>query len=624
MLKTLKEYPSLILNAFKRFPLAIAFAILSSIAIIFDSVELSKLFPQKTTFNQSLDLWLCIYPIAAMLIALATSLIQESRKSTRKAPQIITSVGWLLISVTLVICKFTTDNYYDSKFINVVITSIFTISILAILIGPFWNQKNDNAFWVYCKKMGKQAIIPTINTTFSLLVPIILLVIIGAISESNKDLCIKAIILIFIFYIFTVSPILFMTGIPSIDKCIEETPTLKNFVITIKSKWFNISFDYFKFIILPLYAIYALTVHFYDTAALLQWSFSTRTIFYLAIISLVLVHIIKNEYYPALINPEPSSEKKIAKILSYTYFIPIVTATIAIIQRFSEYGVTENRITASALCIIICICAILDCIPKIIPSKYVIIISCLMLVSLAIGPTITRNAWLKNIKETLATEGYSTFPLNEKDAKEFFSNLWEKDGKKASIAAYQVKELHSRHDEKLYQYFPKESNLADITKKVRTIMGSAHNNKIDKWRPKILFKGNRDYSIDKIYDIPTNAKQVVRIVKKFNEDEYEIKGDSLLFQIKPQKSDKTYHFTYLYKASPRTIPCTPEQLEQAKQKKKPQAYLSHFRCTDPNFRNFIEAEDSAQIDLQKINLSIKEINGKIVSEFSLEGLMFMK
>jgi hypothetical protein len=81
-----------------------------------------------------------------MLIALATSLIQESRKSTRKAPQIITSVGWLLISVTLVICKFTTDNYYDSKFINVVITSIFTISVLAILIGPFWNQKNDNAF----------------------------------------------------------------------------------------------------------------------------------------------------------------------------------------------------------------------------------------------------------------------------------------------------------------------------------------------------------------------------------------------------------------------------------------------------------------------------------------------
>ena len=519
MFKLLKEYPTSIPAAFKRFPLAIAFAILSSIAIIFDSVELSKIFPKKTTFNQSLDLWLCIYPIAAMLIALATSLIQESRKSTRKAPQIITSVGWLLISVTLVICKFTTDNYYDSKFINVVIASVFTISILAILIGPFWNQKNDNAFGVYCKKMGKQAIIPTINTTFSFLVPIILLAIIGAISESNKDLCIKAIILIIIFYIFTVFPILFMTGIPSIDKCIEETPTLKNFVITIKSKWFNISFDYFKFIILPLYAIYALTVHFYDIAALLQWSFSTRTIFYLAIISLVLVHIIKNEYYPALINPEPSSEKKIAKILSCTYFIPIVTATIAIIQRFSEYGVTENRITASALCIIICICAILDCIPKIIPSKYVIIISCLMLVSLAIGPTITRNAWLKNIKETLATEGYSTFPLNEKDAKEFFSNLWEKDGKKASIAAYQVKELHSRNDEKLYRYFPKESDLADIVKKYRTISRTVKN--------------------DKIHTMPESFSKVAFVNYTFKDEEFVTRNDTLFFDYPLKDTDST-------------------------------------------------------------------------------------
>ena len=512
MQKTLKEYPNLILNAFKRFPLAIAFAILSSIAIIFD-LELSKIFPKKTTFSQSLDFWLLIYPVAAMLIALATSLIQESRKSTRKMPQILTSVSWLVISVTLVICKFTTDNYYEKDFINVVIINIYTISVLAIFIGPFWIQKIDNVLWNY-------NLTPTINTTFSFLTPIILLMIIGAISESNKNLCIKAIILIIIFYIFTVFPILFMTSIPSIDKRIEETPTLQNFVITIKSKWFNISFDYFKFIILPLYAIYALTVHFYDIASLLQWSFSTRTIFFLAIISLVLVHIIQNEYYPALINPEPSSEKKIARILSCTYFIPIVTATIAVIQRISEYGVTEIRITALALCIYICIFAILDCIPKIIPSKYIIIISYVMLASLMIGSAnFTRIAWLKNIKETLAAEGYSTFPLSEKDAKEFFSNLWEKDGKKASITAYQVKELHSRHDEKLYQYFPKESNLADIVKKYRTIIRTVKNGKI--------------------HTMPESFSKVAFVNYTFKDEEFITRNDTLFFDYPLKDTDST-------------------------------------------------------------------------------------
>ena len=508
MLKSLKEYLSLVRNAFKRFPLAIAFAILSSIAIIFD-LELSKIFPQKTTFSQILDFWLLIYPVAAMLIALATSLIQESRKSTRKMPQIITSVGWLLISATLVICKFTTDNYYEKDFINVVIINIYTISVLAIFIGPFWNQKIDNVLWNY-------NLTPTINTTFSLLVPIILLAIIGAISESNKDLCILAIILIIIFYIFTVFPILFMTSIPSIDKCIEETPTLRNFIITIKSKRFNFSFDYFKFIFLPLYAIYALTVHFYDIASLLQWSFSTRTIFFLAIISLVLAHIIN----PALINPEPSSEKKITKILSCTYFIPAVTATIAVIQRISEYGVTEIRITALALCIYICIFAILDCIPKIIPSKYIIIISYVMLASLMIGSAnFTRIAWLKNIKETLAAEGYSTFPLSEKDAKEFFSNLWEKDGKKASITAYQVKELHSRHDEKLYQYFPKESNLADIVKKYRTIKASIRNNSI--------------------HTMPENFNKFAYVDYTFKDEDLVTRNDTLFFSYPLKDIDST-------------------------------------------------------------------------------------
>ena len=88
MLKLLKEYPTLILAAFKRFPLAIAFAFLTSVAFIFilNLKNFSKVFHINAVLYQILDFWLLIYPVAAMLIALATSLIQESRKSTRKMP----------------------------------------------------------------------------------------------------------------------------------------------------------------------------------------------------------------------------------------------------------------------------------------------------------------------------------------------------------------------------------------------------------------------------------------------------------------------------------------------------------------------------------------------------------
>lgn len=80
MQKTLKEYPSLILNAFKRFPVASAFAIVTSFALIFSLDFINGK-------NPWLQFWFMVYPVAAMLISLTTSLIQESRKNTRGSLQ---------------------------------------------------------------------------------------------------------------------------------------------------------------------------------------------------------------------------------------------------------------------------------------------------------------------------------------------------------------------------------------------------------------------------------------------------------------------------------------------------------------------------------------------------------
>ena len=129
-----------------------------------------------------------------------------------------------------------------------------------------------------------------------------------------------------------------------------------------------------------------------------------------------------------------------------------------------------------------CIFVVLECIHKIIPSKYFTIIFCAIITVSLIGPfsvtNVTRNVWLKNIEKTLVSEGYNKYPLSEKDTKKFFSDLWDKDGHTASIIAYQVKELHSRHDEKLYQYFPENSDLAYISKKYRTIRKNIKNDNV--------------------------------------------------------------------------------------------------------------------------------------------------
>ena len=523
VLDTFKKYPSLILAAFKRFPLAIAFAFLTSVAFIFCVDGLPKVFPTRTTFSRILDIWLLIYPVAAMLIALATSLIQESRKSTRKMPQILTSVSWLVISVTLSLCFISADNWGDKEPIGHITICIYSLIGIALIFGPFWNQKNDNALWVFYNKISNSIFTSFFIVILFSIASYALLAAINAIS-NNTD---SSFSLFWFIIVFTIFPILCMAGLPSIDKCIGETPSLKDYITTIKlkikSKQFSISFDSFKHIFLPLYAIYIVTVHIYDITALLQWDLPTEAIFYLAIGALTCVVIINNEYYPALIQPEHSSEKTIVTVLSYTCIFPIATATIAIVQRISEYGITSNRYCALVSCIFLCIFVILNCIPKIILSKYDIIIFCAILMASSIGPfsvtNVTRNVWLKNIEKTLVSEGYNKYPLSEKDTKKFFSDLWDKDGHTASIVAYQVNKLHSKSIKKLYQYFPENSDLADISKKYRTISKTIKN--------------------DNVHTMPENFNKFAYVDYTFKDEDLVTRNDTLFFSYPLKDIDST-------------------------------------------------------------------------------------
>lgn len=523
MLKLLKEYPTLILAAFKRFPLAIAFAFLTSVAFIFCVDGLPKLFPTRTTFSRILDFWLLIYPVAATLIALTTSLIQESRKSTRKMPQILTSVSWLVISFTLSLCFITANNWGGKESIGHIIICIYVLVCIALIYGPFWNQKNDNALWVFGNKISDSIAISFFIVILFSIASFALLKAINAIS-NNTDSSSAPFGLVIVFTIF---PILCMAGLPSIDKCIGETPTLKDYITTIKlkikSKQFSISFDSFKHIFLPLYAIYIVTVHIYDITALLQWDLPTEAIFYLAIGALACVVIINNEYYPALIQPEHSSEKTIVTVLSYTCIFPIATATIAIVQRISEYGITSNRYCALVSCIFLCIFVILNCIPKIILSKYDIIIFCAILMASSIGPfsvtNVTRNVWLKNIEKTLVSEGYNKYPLSEKDTKKFFSDLWDKDGHTASIVAYQVKMLHSQSIKELYRFFPEKSNLSNIVKKYRSISRTVEN--------------------DKLHTMPENFSKFAYVDYTFKHEDLVTRNDTLFFDYPLKDIDST-------------------------------------------------------------------------------------
>ena len=157
VLTAIKKYPNQISTAFKRFPLASSFAVFSTIAffIVYEGLE--------TTSEQSARflLWLAIYPIAAMFIALDTSLVQEALKNRNPKIQAITGIAWFVISWLIVLYPNTLNDYEMSQTIGALVF-IYTTLFLGLFVAPFFRQKNENAFWIHLTKTVKSLVVSTI------------------------------------------------------------------------------------------------------------------------------------------------------------------------------------------------------------------------------------------------------------------------------------------------------------------------------------------------------------------------------------------------------------------------------------------------------------------------------
>ena len=111
-LTSFKKYPNQISSAFKRFPLASALAIFSTISFICSNVVM----PNHHDHNP-LSFWLAFYPIGAMVMALTTKLVQESKKSVSKIPQIVAGLTWLAISIALTLIYPDDKDHYKSVYL---------------------------------------------------------------------------------------------------------------------------------------------------------------------------------------------------------------------------------------------------------------------------------------------------------------------------------------------------------------------------------------------------------------------------------------------------------------------------------------------------------------------------
>ena len=565
----IKKYPSQISTAFRRFPLAVAFAIFTTIAFI--GIYECKAFFSLT--NSKLLYWLSIYPIAATMIALTISLVQESRKKFRAIPQVVAGTSWFAISIALAFYRVQSDTYIENAYVWATLKFIYTTVFLSIFIAPFFKQKDENGFWVFLMNNAKAAVVATAISV--VLIAAIDGLLFGFfnlfdIKISGRPFAYSAII-----SLCTILPILFFSGIPSIDECLQESPALNKFQVSMN-----------KFLFLPILSLYIILLYAYIAKIIIQWEMPKGMVSYLVSASMMLMLLRVTLTLPERINPKPSFEKKLLKIIPAACIPLVILMSVGIMRRISDYGISEDRYYIAAVNIFYYIIIAILLIDKIrCKSKYIAIVFCSMFLILTNGPlsaiNVTHRVWINSVKAALVEEGYNKFPLNDEDSREFINRLEAKNNiPHIKMVLSRIQALNIRGDKELAQYVDHGIVILHID--------SPHHTK----KQASVLKAYIREPKDNYFDIPQNVSKVSYFYKTFHQEDYEFRNDTLFFQIKPQKLDKTFKFFI-----------TKEALEQK------------------NVR-ILETE-GAKIGVESLDINIINDNNK-ESYFNIHGFLFLE
>ena len=384
----IKKYPNQISTAFKRFPLASLFAVFSTIAFLIVCESFNIPSEQSARFI----LWLAIYPIAAMFIALDTSLVQEALKNRNPKIQAITGIAWFVISWLIVLYPNTLNDYEMSQTIGALVF-IYTTIFLGLFVAPFFKQKNENAFWVHLTKTVKSLVVATIVAGLLLLAMELLFLgffgLFGFTDPSERPF-----LYIFIFCTSTVLPLLFFSTLPTIDECLETTPTSSKFVTSIC-----------QFLFIPVLAVSIALFYCYILKFFIIQDIPYEVIIWLVVTFMVFMLALNIVMYPSRLNPNPTLEKKVLKIFPIAIFPLVLLMTLSIFQLMSD-EIDELIIYLIATNIFFYIAIAILLIKKIeCKSKYMAIAFCAILLIVCVGPLSAPNiinyVWQNKIKTTI-------------------------------------------------------------------------------------------------------------------------------------------------------------------------------------------------------------------------------
>ena len=529
VLDAFKKYPSQISSAFRRFPVASALAFFTFFALVY-STEHTEIFERLA--GMRFLAWLGIYPVAAMLISLTTSLVQESLKSESRLPQAISGAAWLALSIILafgitssVAMQFSMLAHYSTLTYYFIASTalVYVTATLSIFIAPFWKNKDENAFWIFLFKNLKALVVAALVTALLLASVEALVFCFGTLFEHDFDE--KVYFYIFYFCASTVFPILYFSGIPSIEECHSETPALNKFATST-----------IRFLFVPVLSLAILLFYAYIVKFILLWDMPQEMVSYFVSGFMVYMLALVTVLYPARLAPGNTFEKKLLKVFPAACIPLVAMMSVGLIRRISDYGISAERIYAATINIFFYIIIAIFLLDKIkCKSRYIAVIFCAIFFVITDTPlsayNISQRVWMGSIREALAEAGYTEFPLSKEDARKFVIDLRKKDDKKSKLVASRMLELAEAHNPEFTEYLPITGYDFAFTKDLAEDECCEDGSDSTGEEPFDQFEVSIEYPEKAVLQVPRGTKGAVAIDHYFDNDEFEFAGDTLTFRI---------------------------------------------------------------------------------------------
>ena len=529
VLDAFKKYPSQISSAFRRFPVASALAFFTFFALVY-STEHTEIFERLA--GMRFLAWLGIYPVAAMLISLMTSLVQESLKSESRLPQAISGAAWLALSIILafgitssVAMQFSMLAHYSTLTYYFIASTalVYVTATLGIFIAPFWKNKDENAFWIFLFKNLKALVVAALVTALLLASVEALVFCFGALFEHDFDE--KVYFYIFYFCASTVFPILYFSGIPAIEECHRETPALNRFATST-----------IRFLFVPVLSLAILLFYAYIVKFIVLWDMPQGMVSYFVSGFMVCMLALVTVLYPARLAPGNTFEKKLLKVFPAACIPLVAMMSVGLIRRISDYGISAERIYAVTINIFFYIIIAVFLLDKIkCKSRYIAIVFCAIFFVVTDTPlsaySISQRVWMGSIREALAEAGYTEFPLSKEDARKFVIDLRKKDDKKSKLVASRMLELAEAHNPEFTEYLPITGYDFAFTKDLAEDECCEDGSDSTGEEPFDQFEVSIEYPEKAVLQVPRGTKGAVAIDHYFNNDEFEFTGDTLTFRI---------------------------------------------------------------------------------------------